>query len=229
MFKRKTTTKLTFLTKESKIYPQILNPRTKFWPDWWRSLTRQDFPTMKTCPGFVDLLKNTITVPLWRDYEITYSDKIENVRVAAVETRDQLNEWFDVHLSEQYGDHYKNYIHVKLKTPWITICNDNTRFLMTDATWHRDEFENYRVLPGELEFRYQHSSHVNIFIPKSKTTKTLTLEAGTPICYLTPLTSNTIEIEAKRVNSDEWYSYVPQFFSFKNHYRTILKIIKEKG
>jgi hypothetical protein len=229
MFKRKTTTKLTFLTKESQIYPQILEPRTKFWPDWWRSLTRQDFPTMKTCPGFVDLLKNTITVPLWRDYHITYTDKIQNVSVPGVQDKQQMDEWVDIHPSEQYGNHYKDYVHIKLKTPWITVCNNDTRFLMTDATWHRDEFENYRVLPGELEFRYQHSSHINLFLPKNDEPKVLELEAGTPICYLTPLTDQHIDIECKRINSEEWFSYIQMPFTFQNQYRKILKIIKEKG
>jgi|TARA_B100001094_G_scaffold167978_1_gene162472 hypothetical protein len=229
MFKTKSTTKLMFLTKESNLYAEILNPRYNLFPDWWRGLNKQDIPTMKTCPGFVDLLKTTITVPLWKDYHIRYSDKIENISVPGVTDKQQMEEWIHFHPSEQYGNHFNNYLHLKLKNPWMTICNDNTRFLMTDATWHRDQFESYSVLTGELEFRYQSSCHVNIFIPKSKTTQVLKLEAGDPICYLKPLTDRTVEIEAKKVSTEEWFSYIQMPFTFQNQYRKILKLIKQRS
>lgn len=229
MFGKKSNTLLTFLTKESKLYTEILSPRTNHWPAWWRGLKKQDFPTMKTCPGFVDLLKTTITVPLWKDYHITYSDRIENVSVPGVSDKQQMEEWIDIHPSEQYGNHYKDYVHIKLKTPWITVCNDNTKFLMTDATWHRNEFESYRVLPGELEFRYQHSSHVNLFLPRAKQSTKLELEAGNPICYLTPLTDRPVEVQAKRVSTEEWFSHLQMPFTFQNQYRKILKLINERN
>ena len=47
MFKTKSATKLMFLTKESNLYAEILNPRYNLFPDWWRGLNKQDI--LKYC------------------------------------------------------------------------------------------------------------------------------------------------------------------------------------
>ena len=228
MFGRKTKTTLKFITKESPVFAEVMSPRTHDWPDWWRNLKEQNMSTMKSCPGFVDLLRETISVPLWRDYEIKYTDKIEYIEVPGVTTPEYGAEFFEYHPNEQYGNNFSNYIHVKLKTPWITRCNDNTRFLMSDAVWHRQNFESFRVLTGQLEFRYQHGSHVNIFIPKSTTQKTLVLTAGTPICYLTPLTDRPVEIEILQETPTQWYNYLTSPISFRGSYDKLKKLARKR-
>ena len=221
-------TKITFITKESPVFAEVMTPRTQFWPDWWRGLKEKNFPTMKSCPGFVDLLRTTISVPLWRDYHITYDNRITNIQVPGVTSPEQGQEFYEYHPSEQYGDNFDNYIHVKLKTPWITRCTDDTQFLMSDAVWHRKEFESFRVLTGQLEFRYQHTAHVNIFIPRSQQSRTLKLEAGVPICYLTPLTSRTVEIETLQQEPSRWYSYLQTPISFRGTYDKLRKLARKK-
>jgi len=229
---------LTFYQKDNPVFAEVFAPRTKLYPDWWRSLkeSKSDtsrslhdiVPTMKTCPGFVDLLSTAIAIPMWREIKITYDTRIRKIEIAGVNTDQELSEQAETHPSVQYGNNFSDSIHLKLKSPWLSVCNDRTEFLLLDATWHRNEFSNYTVLPGKLEFKFQHSAHVNLFIPKSKETKTFTIEPGTPICYLLPLTDKDINIEIKTVTWEEWRRLFRPWIWFRGGY-TKLKKLFDKG
>tara|TARA_X000001036_G_scaffold73013_1_gene64483 strand:+ start:975 stop:1718 length:744 start_codon:yes stop_codon:yes gene_type:complete len=228
---------LTFWCKETPIWAETFSPKVKLYPDWWRGLKEPKtphghgpasmhdiMPTMKTCPGFVDLLKTAIAVPMWKEMKIEYDTELKKIDVAGVIDQNEFSQYVESHASIQYGDYFANSLHLKLKTPWMVTCNSDIEFLMMDAVWHRKNHYNYTVLNGKLEFKYQHGSHVNIFIPKSRSTKTLHIDAGIPICYLLPLTEREIDIKIETVSHEKWMQFVQPPSWFRGHYEKMKKL-----
>ena len=65
-----------------------------------------------------------------------------------------------------------------------------------------------------------------MFLSPSSNQKTLLLEAGDPIVYLTPLDDVDLEINVKEVSTDEWQRLLNYQFSFKNNYKKMLNLFK---
>lgn len=226
---KKNKTKINFYTNESQHFANVLHPKLarEIYPSWWKNIEKVDNrTTMKSCPGFVDFFKHAIAIPLWKDIHITYSNGIENVEIAGVDTQN-LEHWIDVHPQEQYGNGFTNGIHLKLKNPWLTTANDNTKFMLMDATWHRNRHDLFTIVPGMLEFKYQSSMHVNMFLHKSTTQQKLKLSAGTPIAYLVPLTDKKIELLYSRVDYDTWTSLFNPIIKFRGSYDALKKLAKD--
>ena len=229
MFKRKSTTNLTFFTSGSSQKRDLFSPQEviKLLPNWFKTINKsQDNPTLTTCPGFVDLFKKSINIPLWSDISITYKgDQITNIQMPGVEQ--VTGDMMQVHGTEQWGEGFKNSLHVKIMSPWRVTSNTDTPFLMHDACWHKESINDYNVLPGVIEFKYQHASHINIMLPRSSKEKTLNLKAGTIIAHLTPLVDTTLNIQSKLVTHEEWLGLTNYISSFKTPY-AMAKRIGEK-
>ena len=230
MFNRKNTaTHLIFHTSGSSQKRDLFSPQEgmKLLPDWFKTINKsQHSPTLTTCPGFIDLFKKSINIPLWSDINITYKDnEITDVQMPGIGqiTRD----FVQIHSSEQWGEGFKNSLHIKLMSPWHITSNIDTPFLMHDAVWHKENINDYNVLSGVIEFKYQHASHINIMLPKNKQEKTLKLKAGTIIAHLTPLVDTKLSIESKLVLHEEWLGLTNYISSFKTPY-AIAKKIGEK-
>lgn len=230
MFKKKDTTNLTFYTTGSKQKNDLFSPQEgmKLLPDWFKTIDRsQQDPTLATCPGFIDLFKNSINIPLWTDINITYeNDRLLNVQMPGIGqvTRD----FVQVHNSDQWGEGFKNSLHIKLMNPWHVTSNVDTPFLMHDAVWHKENISDYNVLSGVLEFKYQHANHINIMLPKSNgREKTVELKAGTIIAHLTPLVDTKMTIESKLISHEQWLGLTNYISSFKTPYAVAKKIGKK--
>ena len=77
MFKKEKKVKLTFHTYHTQQLIDMFPPKLagQLVPDWFKTLkVSKDklFPNMNSCPGMVDLFKNTINIPLWQDIRIKY-------------------------------------------------------------------------------------------------------------------------------------------------------------
>ena len=230
MFNKKdTTTHLTFHTYGSSQKRDLFSPQEgmKLLPEWFKTIDRtQESPTLTTCPGFVELFKKSISIPLWSDINITYKqDQIINVQMPGIGP--VTSEFVQIHTPNQWGDGFQDSLHIKLMNPWHVTSNISTPFLMHDAVWHKRSISDYNVLSGVIEFKYQHASHINIMLPKSTKEKTLELKAGTIIAHLTPLVDTKLSIESKLVSHEEWRGLINYISSFKTPY-AIAKKIGEK-
>ena len=227
MFKKKdTATHLIFHTSGSKQKRDLFSPQEgmKLLPDWFKTIDRnQEYPTLATCPGFIELFKKSINIPLWSDIKITYKgNQLTDVQMPGI--GQMSREFIQVHTPDQWGDGFKNSLHIKLMSPWHITSNKDTPFLMHDAVWHKEHIDGYNVLPGVMEFKYQHASHINIMLPNSSIEKTLMLKAGTIIAHLTPLSDTKLSIESKLISQEKWMGLQNYISSFKTPYATAKKI-----
>jgi len=231
MFNKRKKVKLTFHTSGTQQLVDMFSANNghKLMPDWARSLgksTNENILNMNTCPGFVDLLKKSVALPLWMDHRITYQgSQLLDVQLPGVSDKEILK-FVQQHHSSQWGNAFKQSSHVKLMSPWLVTCDSDLEWLMHDPTWHKNNsMGQYTLTPGLLNFKYQSGTAVNMFLTPSEKPNTITLEAGTIIAYLTPLADVDIEIECKRVSDDEWYSLLKHQFTFTNMYNKTKKFL----
>jgi hypothetical protein len=225
MFFKKNETVLTFHTSGSQQKIDLFSPRygnQQLLPNWYRTISKDpNAVTLRSCPAFADLHKNSIGIPLWTDMTISYKGN----RVTRINAPYMYPDMIQPHHEDQWGAGFANSFNVKLLSPWYVTANRDTPFLMHDAVWHKENLDEYQVLSGIINFKYQHSSHINMMFPISEEEKTVELKAGTILAYLTPLSETKIKIKTQWETEEKLNSYKFYRFSFNdNDYRKGLKI-----
>ena len=233
MFKKEKKVKLTFHTYQTQQLIDMFPPKLagQSAPDWFKNLKVSKntlFPNMNSCPGMVDLFKNTINIPLWQDIRIKYDNgSIQDVDVPGVPKGEEIH-FVQQHMPVQWNQAFKGYTHVKLMSPWLVTAEGpyrDTPFLMHDPSWHNTtQLGQFNLLPGELNFAYQSATAVNMFLQPSIGPSEITLEAGNIIAYLTPLQHDVkVELEVKWVTEEEWRRLLKHQFTFDGFYRKTKK------
>jgi hypothetical protein len=233
MFKKEKKVKLTFHTYHTKQLIDMFSPKLagQLVPEWFKTLKvskNKLFPNMNSCPGMVDLFKNTINIPLWQDFHIKYDKgQVIDVDVPGVPKGNEQH-FIQQHHPDQWNGAFKGYTHVKLMSPWLVTAEGPYRdipFLLHAPSWHHTEqLGMFNVLPGELNFAYQSATAINMFLQPTLGPAEITLEAGNIIAYLTPLQHDVkIEIETKWVTEEEWRSLMKHHFTFDGFYRKTKK------
>ncbi len=197
-------------------------------PSWFKDLNNSNIPTLRNCPGVTELFKDGIGIPMWRDISISYSgNKIDAINIPGVH-RDATHEFVVMHPDQQWSGAYPNHIHIKLINPWLINTNRFAKFLMTDPCWHKNSPQSYTVPTGMIEFKYQHSAHVNIFLPITNSKKTVEFKAGEIIAYLFPTFSEDLDIKYRKINREEFFDLLPYTWTFNKLYARTKKILQDK-
>lgn len=177
-----------------------------FYPKWWKDLPkfqdRASFLTIKSCYGFLELYKRSFVLQLWSDFTAVPSEK-STISYGDQSKEDESNDHmkvlapsedfgFQFHPPSQYKGMVDTSIHdvIKLISPWKMVCNENTNFMVTDLFYNKPlANDNFTILPGLLNFKYQNS--INFFIRMKKTQ--IDFDVGMPIIMITPLTEKKIK------------------------------------
>lgn len=231
LFKRSTINLDCFITNNSiaELFP-ITHLREQL-PAWWKSMSKtvpaQNFPiemsTIKRCPGFKDLFKNSLCMPAWSEYQL-FQDPNFGFSHTAPNSLASGNQ----HRPGQMEGAFPGYQHFKLINPWVIQEKTGVPFIMTQASWHCEDPCAYHIPTGSLEFKYQHSVHINLIAPTPTTLKQFSISAGAPLIYLIPLTEKKIKINIQVVSDTEFNKFKTYHHSFYNSYELTKKILKEK-
>jgi hypothetical protein len=170
-------------------------PASNFIPSWWKNLPNQyerkvgglvlKDSTIKRCDGFLDLYKSGFIIPLWCDLvigtDINGGWAYEGSENIVLET----------HNRNQYGSHFDDKIHIKIKSPWLFREKSGVRFHWNGCLWN--DINNKFIIPnGVVDYKYQVATHINMFTPKVDSQTTI--EAGTPMAHIIPLTDKIVEV-----------------------------------
>jgi len=178
-------------------------------PKWWKNLPNvferpndndmiMPHQTMKACDGFVELYKNSFIFPLWCDY--TLETKVNYFAYHHFST--SVFELIS-HDRRQYGETFDDYIHLKLTSPWIMRETTGIKFLLKSPEWSSPISWKYVHVPsGIVDFRYQHSSHVNFFVNNEE--RRIEFSAGSPLLQFVPLTEKKVEIKCHLIDEKEY-------------------------
>ena len=199
-------------------------------PDWFSKIEKHDHrgSTLRQCPGFIELFKNSISIPMWQDLSLTYKDS-EILYIDAPNRKNIIGpDAYDIvqqHHNYQWGDQWKYHTHIKVMNPWIVQCKKPIPFLLHDPTWHKEKITDWQVVPGVNEFVVNSVLHLNMYLPRYKKEKTVEWQAGDIMAYLTPLVDTKINIIVEQVSTEEYMRQSK--FIFANSYPKSLQRINK--
>lgn len=207
---------------------------TKFYPEWWKRLPKSirsdndlyDHPTMKSCVGFIEYYKNSISIPLWSDLNIKVVDNGNLIWQFA----DKKSEIKNHHVKQFTGFLKENqYFHMKIISPWNFRTKKYVKWSWNYTTYNFHEPDNIIFLPGILDFKYQTATNIN-FLINTRIKKTIELHAGVPLLNITPLSDKKVKIHNHLVDSNELIKIVNISYDscFINKYNHNKKIMQEK-
>lgn len=195
-------------------------------PEWFKSIQKNKSQTLRSCPGFIEMFKDSIVIPLWTDISITYKgNRLIKVEIPGINPGTE-GMYIEQHHPDQWGDGFKNSMHLKIINNWYIKCDEMTPFMMHDPTWHKENVDQWTVLPGVLEFQAQHAAHINMLLPFVEEETTVNFEAGTAIAYLTPMIDTSPVIKTKWLPFEEFISLKQHVFTFNNLYAKAKKLLK---
>jgi hypothetical protein len=202
-------------------------------PSWWKKLNGScpvkenngvviDRATMKTCSGFLDLYQQGLIIPMWADTVIYLTEEgySYNSALSLVDLP------IDTHNSYQYGDNFKNHIHIKIISPWLLKEKTGVNFLFTGCVWTTTRvIPKVAVLNGVINYKHQYSTHINTFFLLEGLPYQTKIEAGTPIAQIIPISEKLVEPHIHVVSETEYnkLNNYQRAFKFKNSYLTRLK------
>ena len=192
----------------------------KYYPDWWLNLPSEEKNiNMKSCKGFTNLYVNSYIIPFWSTVDIkvdsldtkTYRWSVSGVYPEVA----MANKVVHSHDPGQYGNFTKsgNYQHIKLLSSWSIRTKSKVKFFYSDPVWHRDNLNNYTVLPGISEYYYNRSTEANIMFEYKAEPYNIRFTPGMPIAMMTPLTEDDVEFRHHLVTPNEMI-YAESRFSF---------------
>ena len=201
-----------------KLFP--ITESVRHIPDWWKNLPKQycssegtgiNVPagTMRKCPGFIELYKKSLTIPLWADVIIS-SDP------SGWRWRSPYSGFYlDTHGKEQFGNSFDDFFHVKFASPWFIKEKTGVNFIVAPAIWNISNlWDDVTIVNGISEFKYQHSTHINFFIKRA--VKEITFDAGMPLAHLIPLTEKKVNLKRHVISNEEYSKMFRNTVSFFN-------------
>jgi len=175
-------------------------------PKWWMELpvdSKQRFfptPTLKTCPGINQFFKRSIMIDLWSDLAIDVNANRECRWQFA-----DLSTEITMHDVSQRGGFLPgdSNAHMKVISPWIFTCADATEFLWSHPTYHSTDLSSIQILPGIVNYKHQHGTHINMMLPTDRPRSVL-LRAGQPMVNITMLGDIKVKIENYLITKEEF-------------------------
>jgi hypothetical protein len=183
--------------------------------------------TIKLCPGFQEISRRGLIIPLWKDHHIAWDNNgLRNVEIPGVDAR----EYSVVHEKEQWPGVYPGYNHVKLVSPWMIKTERPIQWHFGQPMWHAKDPLSILVANGVLEFHYQHMTHLNLFLPPVHVGRVneVTLEAGTPIIQMIPLEDIDIDLRIHEATEADYRKMSPYPWTRPNLYAKTKKLFESK-
>jgi len=174
------------------------------YPEWFKRMPNKyktDIflsPTLKKCVGLQNIYSNGYMIPLWSDLSI--SIRPEGLKWQYADNISQA-ECHDVKQWEHYTN-LDNHYHLKLITPWRLVCKEDIKFYMIEPSWNYSLEDPLRILKGVVDFKHQHSTHINMFINKHSFGEYL-YNHGTPMYHILPISERKLIIKHHLVSEKE--------------------------
>lgn len=208
IFHKKKTIHVDALTNNPAIFEHHpIQPSLKFIPAHLKNMSSVyyktlqngiDIPqsTVKNCPGIFDIFSTGYTIPLWSDLILEVGE----------------NEWKYVfadgyssiisHEMQQLPAQWQNLFHLKFISPWLITEKIGIKWLWIKNLWNDLENQGLPTMPAVVEYKHQHSTHVNML--HSKHEKKYQLTAGTPLVQLVPMTESKVKVNYHCVDNKEF-------------------------
>ena len=193
----------------------------KFYPEWWKQTPKSYMSnfykrsTIKKCRGIIDNYRYGAMVPLWCDLALSVKNKQYQWQFSDFTTR------CEIHESKQWDTFADptNYGHLKIVSPWHINCKSDTKFYWTLPFWNHAIDISYHVIPGMLEFKYNHAININMMINLQQDF-THIIKAYTPMVHMIPVSDKELVIKHHLISKEEFNNLFDNMtHSFTNKYQ----------
>lgn len=212
-------------TMNEMIASTPIDSTAKYLPDWYKSLKNKrlhqdelgllvETGTFKNCVGFLDTMKRSFTLPMWADlvlrvnnddsYTFKYPGGGYNYDVSQ-------------HGREHLNNAFSSMVHVKIGSPWLLKEKTEVYFSVSQATWSFNNFGgDCLIAPGVVNYKHQHSTHINMFLKGGKQYNFAHRQA---MLYIHPLTEDEVEIKTHVIEEKEYNKMRGMWPTFRNGYK----------
>jgi hypothetical protein len=217
-----------YTNREELLLESRPNKSVKYYPNWWKELPLEyDLSevgalgwssTMKRCSGFTDQYQKGFIIPMWTDIAIAMDKK--GSTGASWQSADMLT-GLDNHSQKQRGTYLPetDFLHLKVNNPWRIVCKEDVQFMMVQPTWNFENPSDIIIPTGFLEFKYQHSAHINMFLKRKNTAQNLRFNQGEALVQLIPLTERPLKIKYHLIDDLEYNKMFNKSTRFTKRYQ----------
>lgn len=226
-FKKKEIIVDAFTRNESIAQQYPLAKASSFIPEWWKQTPKSytvddlyEMPTVKTCPGILDLYKKGFMMPLWTDIAFNVNEDMYRWQSADMSSELSIH---DHRQWDLFADKNK-FGHLKIMSEWSIRTNKNINWMFAEPYWNKKLDAKYTISPGIINAYHTNMPlNVQMMIDKRSEYK-FQLIAGEPIAHLIPLSENDIKIVTHVVDEKDWKKYtVINRSKFLNGYNNTIK------
>lgn len=217
-----------FTDSSSVIETAPIDNAIKYIPNWWRKLPNSFYagdsffksPTMKSCIGMYEYYAKSVCIPMWSELAV----RVNEGKVHEWQFSDRVSE-AEVHSKAQFaGFDLRDAGHLKLIAPWLFKEKTGVSWLMSQPTYSMGSIDDYTLLPGMLEFKYQNGVNTQLMINLSSP-RVFNIDFRTPLALLTPLTDKRVEVHRHLITPAELVkitgkhlprTFIKKYKTFKN-------------
>lgn len=213
-----------------------IQPAIKYFPEEFKSLpnyidevddsTKIKFQsaTIRKCIGLQDLYKQGFILPMWTNLIAEPKNAQSNSSAVALVSSPYR---FEMHPKQQYAGVFEDYFHIKLTGVWKLKEKQGIKFLWQSPSWNLHKHHKHFIIPpGVVSYDYQSQTNVNLFIHKDS--DDFSIDSGTPLVHITPLSEKNIKVKHHLVSDTEYSKIgIPDDFDFLKPER-YLRWIKQK-
>lgn len=143
-------------------------------------------PTIKSCPGLIDLFKRTYVIKWPHDVVVhTYEDGRYESHAPDENPAVHLAGHDQWQRSSNSHTVMNGYINIKFNTPILLKASEVTRWTFSIPAYHTEKHIPYVVTPGVLTLYKNRYEHCNINVMFEQKDATYYFKCGDPIAYLT--------------------------------------------
>ena len=221
-----------FVTDDAYIYDyKPMAPSMKYAPEWWKKLPKHFVspeiyhpvknPTVKGCPGFIELYKHSFALPLDLEFELSEFLTDDN-RIGLRYFPETAG---SIHPDEQSGHAFaEGYHHFKIHHRWSFATETLERFLVTNNFW--GDRLNIHVVNGVMPiYNKPTPMRTNMFIPKGF--GHLHFKYGDIVAHIIPLSGKKYVVEKELMIGEEYEKYHKYNKTFGRAHLSSTRIRKE--
>jgi hypothetical protein len=182
--------------------------------------------TIRHCDGILDLWGNSMIVCAPFDLAINVKDNKVTFQTPEPESLKVVQ-----HNPAQYDKMFPDYVNLKFVCPWKIFSNKSVNCMFTPAFYHfdKDLRESVIIPPGVVNYVNGADVNINFFVKKQFLQKIIHIKAGTPLVYITPMTSESYTIDTELQSREMWESTHSGFFAFKSWYKQYKQNIRKEN
>lgn len=201
-------------TYQSYVYKNAPIQKSKnFIPQWFKDIPPVESMilgdeiiaprNMRTCAGFNGLFKHGFIMPLWSDLFVQIEKK------GGLDYRWKFADGVtgaEIHSERQRGKYMPEaeYCHIKIASPWLFKCTEDIEFVYLQNDWCFDKPDSVVIPPASINYYHQHTSNVNLMIPRRDNDHTIEIPFGTAMAQVIPITDRPVKLVNHLVSKEDF-------------------------